>query len=307
MLKKLVNVCRVKLAIKPQGPLRIGTQGNEIMKMNGRPFIPGSSLKGVFRSHLEKVARTINENAVCNPINVKDTSSCTGRLIAEFEDHNRQNPEDKWKMYPSDLAYKNSCAICKVFGNGSLSSRFKVDDAISEENVPPQEKTIIAIDRFTGGVKHGATATLEVITQGSFETTITLQNFEIWMLGYISILIKDLSQRLIRIGHGTSRGMGKIKASIKEFSILYYVKDVPQNGVIKGIGDFGPSGDYGFVQNDEISINGLTYEPKGYYFQANLSGNNNKEKRQNLYNQTIAKLMEYLQNFNVQGGNQNAV
>lgn len=284
MLKKLVNECRVQLAISPDGPIRIAdgdrrvNRIGQMVKTNGQIYLPGSSLKGVFRSHLERIIRTINPKKVCE---LFGENGCSDKLQKRIK-------RDKLKKYPSDEAYKDSCAICKVFGNLHLSSRFDIDDAIGK-NITTETRTNVAINRFTGGQQHGALLTQEVISGGTFETTIKLTNFEIWMLGLLSILLKSLSEQVIRVGHSTSRGLGKIKTAIKNFSIVYYGNTAPQNG-LKGIGSFVVGGNYGFVQNDEINLENIIWQDKSYYFISEFD----EAQRNNLFEKSMQKLRNYL-------------
>lgn len=81
MLKQLVNEARFQLTITAEGPLLVksghptlvGPDMTPVLTYrNGRSevYLPGSSLKGVFRSHIEKVMRTLRPNpyVVCNPL-----------------------------------------------------------------------------------------------------------------------------------------------------------------------------------------------------------------------------------------------
>ena len=78
MLKRLVNECRFTLAIHTMGPVLVksghaAVSGPDITPVrtyrngNTEVYLPGSSLKGVFRSHIEKVIRTLKDDIVCNP------------------------------------------------------------------------------------------------------------------------------------------------------------------------------------------------------------------------------------------------
>ncbi|NLA06721.1 MAG: CRISPR-associated protein, partial [Firmicutes bacterium] len=71
MLKRLVNEASFPFTIKNLGPLLIKSGYAEVSGYDMEPvqtyrngkleyYIPGSSLKGVLRSHFERIARTIN-------------------------------------------------------------------------------------------------------------------------------------------------------------------------------------------------------------------------------------------------------
>src|SRR5437588_8272209 len=78
MLKKLMNEAYFTLRITTTGPLlirsgRVTSSGPDLTPVltfrNGQQevFLPGSSLKGVFRSHSEKVICSLKQRVVCYP------------------------------------------------------------------------------------------------------------------------------------------------------------------------------------------------------------------------------------------------
>src|SRR5438105_11224942 len=78
MLKKLMNEAFCTLRITTTGPLLIksghaSVSGPDMTPVltfrNGQQevFLPGSSLKGVFRSHVEKIVCSLKPHVVCYP------------------------------------------------------------------------------------------------------------------------------------------------------------------------------------------------------------------------------------------------
>lgn len=240
MLKALVNEARLHLDITTMGPLLIKTGYATVIGADMSPvltyrngqreiYIPGSSLKGVFRSHIEKVINSIQPRVACNPLATTEEAltkdnrglyhvSCGARLAKKAA------PD---KPVPAHEAYAFSCPACRLFGSTSFAGRLAIQDAYLPENSPAaEERTFIehrdsiAIDRFTGGVggpNGNAKFDLDVVTEGTtFTTDIYLRNFEIWQLGMLFVIIQDMQDELIRLGSGRSRGLGKIRASISE-------------------------------------------------------------------------------------------
>src|SRR5260370_33392667 len=79
MLKTLVNEAHLRLNITTLGPLLIKSGYATVIGADMAPvltyrngqqevYLPGSSLKGVFRSHIEKVVNRIKPRVACNPL-----------------------------------------------------------------------------------------------------------------------------------------------------------------------------------------------------------------------------------------------
>ena len=260
MLKRLVNECRFNLTIHTEGPVLVKSghptvSGPDMTPVrtyrNGKTevYLPGSSLKGVFRSHIEKVIRTLNDGVVCNPF-VK-TDSCSDKF--ELRKKNNKN-----NALSNEDVYRDSCPACRLFGSTSFIGRVAISDAYLAED--SQEKTEqrdgVAIDRFTGGTAGPAKFDLEVISSGvAFETNIYMRNFEVWQLGMLMLIVQDLEDGLIRIGSGKSRGLGNVKGEISEVSVNYIgaVNGSPTEDVW-GLGKLLGDNSYGTDASDQLTI-----------------------------------------------------
>ena len=288
MLKCLVNECSFTLAIHTEGPVLVKSghstvSGPDMTSVltyrngNTEVYLPGSSLKGIFRSHIEKVTRTLKDGIVCNPF-VKTKAQRQGNQLVchnytevscgdKFE--TRQKDEmridsDQWRRHPkkedlsSEDTYRDSCPVCRLFGSTSFIGRVAISDAYLAKN--SQQKTEqrdgVGIDRFTGGAASGAKFDLEVVSSGvTFETEIHMRNFEVWQLGMLMLVVQDLEDGLIRIGSGRSRGLGNIKGTVSEVSVNYL--GVGHKNSIQdvwGLGKFLDNNSYGTDVNDQVTI-----------------------------------------------------
>jgi hypothetical protein len=167
---------------------------------------------------------------------------------------------DKEKWDRTSLTYPNACLICKLFGSTGFAGRLSTTDAYAIGEIPkPQRRDGVGIDRFTGGSAHGAKFELEVITEGTFATTLHLRNFELWQLALVGFLLQDLKDGLIRIGMGKSRGLGKVRGEIQEVRLDFLGPETPQvnNGQLplRGIGSlFTDATHYGIILPDEVTV-----------------------------------------------------
>ena len=238
MLKKLMNEAYFTLRITTTGPLLIksghatisGPDMTPVLTFrNGRQevFLPGSSLKGVFRSHIEKIVCSLKPQVVCYPFSgsegkesdlsqrQRDYRESCGSM---FANRAKKNDEERRKLEErTDLVYHESCPTCRLFGSTSFIGRVAISDAYLASNSVTEQRDGVGIDRLTGGASHGAKFELEVVSTGVvFETDIHLRNFEIWQLGMLFVVLQDMEDELIRIGSGRSRGLGKITATISD-------------------------------------------------------------------------------------------
>lgn len=263
MLKKLVNEARFRLIITTTGPLLIKSGYETVIGPNMTPvltyrkdqngvfteqvFMPGSSLKGVFRSHLEKIVCSIRPRVVCDPfwrpnehneeqqsvqnreIRKRDYCISCGdqfnKRLNDFKEQQKQRERNGQKpladsenpLGKTDAIYRGSCPTCRLFGSTSFIGRVSIDDAylVDPEKSQHERRDGVGIDRLTGGASHGAKFELEVVSPGvEFATTISLRNFEVWQLGMLFLVVQDMEDKLIRIGSGRSRGLGAITARI---------------------------------------------------------------------------------------------
>jgi CRISPR-associated RAMP protein (TIGR02581 family) len=240
MLKKIVNEAFCTVRITTTGPLLVksghasvsGPDMTPVLTNRGghqEVFIPGSSLKGVFRSHIEKIVCSLKRQVVCYPFEIDnrekrdsiadmkqlqdDYRESCGGMFNRYAGDNRENRAYLEKR--SDRVYAASCPTCRLFGSTAFIGRIAISDAYLVSKEARELRDGVGIDRLTGGASHGAKFDLEVVSEGvTFESTIHLRNFEIWQLGMLFIVLQDMEDELIRLGSGRSRGLGQVKAEI---------------------------------------------------------------------------------------------
>jgi len=162
------------------------TPVDEEGKLAKKEYIPGSSLKGVFRTRAEKIIRTLNfhrgnTDASTNAGYKAAKSDYKERICACAITHSEKDnslPEDfrepcrllscfgapdkqrraqqvnrRFLNSYSRRLYIKSCLTCRMFGNSLMRGRLHVSDA--ELTVEPQPKLFdhVAINRFHGGAE----------------------------------------------------------------------------------------------------------------------------------------------------------
>ena len=232
MFRESLNWLALTFTLQPEGPVLVKS-GHEasadptLLDMNfvrtylsgyGKTsvFIPGSSLKGTLRSYTERILRTVlgeGPGCCCDPFDLKENSpTCfCGKLL--------ENEENTQKRY------HNSCPACRIFGNTALAGRLSITDAyppraVMEETNTTDQRDGVAIDRLLGGVAVGPFS-LEIVTRGAFQTTLMLENFELWQMGLLAIVLRDLGTGFCPIGFGKTRGLGQMKIVFETLEVAY--------------------------------------------------------------------------------------
>jgi len=242
---KLLGKIFIKGTIEVKTGLRIagsttglkigGVDQPVIADPNGKPYIPGSSLKGKMRSLIEKKEGvTLNKKA-------KRKVKENGKEIEEPFAHECENED----------AYKN-CPVCKIWGILGTEkikgiptlTRLIVRDAyLDEESITPEMKKNLeleyteikmetAIDRYKGTALHGSLRTIDRVPAGAkFDIEMIYNVFE---ESDKEILIKVFeAMKLLEddyLGGMGSRGYGKIE--FKNIKIYWNKREDYETGKV---------------------------------------------------------------------------
>ena len=234
MLRKWLCQADVKITIEPVDPVLVKSgyatmDGADMVPVttfkDGKSiyYFPGTSLKGVLRSHLERIARTLKEGSVCLPY-YDPKKKITIPVAAELHSHgcgyrSRGGPGTD----TASVAYADSCAACRLFGSLKFGGRFSIGDAYPLDGHEPtlESRNGVGIDRFTGGTVPGVLFDLQVLVGGKFEASLRLTNFELWQLAALNLLLVDLADEMITIGSGRSRGLGRVRITVTSYRLTY--------------------------------------------------------------------------------------
>ncbi|GIW92209.1 MAG: hypothetical protein KatS3mg110_0250 [Pirellulaceae bacterium] len=194
-------------------------------------YFPGSSLKGVLRSHLERIARTLRPGSVCIPY--YDRRRQLPVPVAEERNSYGCGYRSRSSDDSSAQSYADSCAACRLFGSLKFGGRLSISDAYPLPGHQPklERRNGVGIDRFTGGTVRGVLFDLQALVGGRFAATIRLVNFELWQLAALNLLLADLRDELVGIGSGRSRGMGRVRGTVSRYALSY----VPPVATLDGL------------------------------------------------------------------------
>lgn len=241
MHKRFVNHCTIALTLVPDGPILIksGKEGADPTKPDmefvetyhagGRTiYLPGSSLKGAIRAHAERIVRTVG----------RDSRSGNSNTVWANDPLNDKYDYLKSNNQPLSAPeiYKLSSFTDQMFGNTSIASRVRIEDAypIDRKQLKLEERNGVAIDRVFGSVAVGP-FNYQVCTAGEFRTKIHLKNFSLAQLGLIGLVLRDLNDGWFGLGFAKSRGLGMVNVKYN-FAIVQYPGCVLEDRQIRLLG-----------------------------------------------------------------------
>ncbi len=269
MHKRLVNYCTIDLSIVTLGPILIksGQQGADPTKPdmefvetdhNGvrTVYLPGSSLKGAIRAHAERIVRTVG----------KDKRPNNPQQLWANDPLNDKYEYLKNKEAPD--IYRLSSFTDQMFGNTSLASRLRIEDAypIPELALKLEERNGVAIDRVFGSVAVGP-FNYQVCTQGGFRTKIHIKNFTLAQIALIGLVLRDLNEGWFGLGFAKSRGLGTVEVKFNSATVSYPGCVLQEEQIhllgsqkswaantLLGAGMFLDNNPYGFLEDDHVQV-----------------------------------------------------
>lgn len=197
----------------------VGSDSPVLRDALGRPYIPGSSLKGVLRSTVERLIRGINpgrsgrvwscdilQESCVNPQERKE-------LKEKFEDDERF----------TQALIEKSCSVCRLFGSPWLASRALIKDLYCTAGWPGQIEVRdgVGIDRDTETAAPRIKYDYEVAPRGiAFDLELVVENAEGWDPGLLFVGLRELDQGRASLGGLTSRGLGRVRLDWREMELI---------------------------------------------------------------------------------------
>lgn len=177
-----------------------------------QPYVPGSSLKGVLRSTMERIIRTLNENKSCIAVGERRTV------------HNV-------------LCGKSDCVPCSIFGSQKSGASIRVLDAHLCDNVRfgdvldelPHCATLYDIINDSYKMQINQRGKFEkprtnlrmeevVAAKTSFDLNINIDNVNARDVGLLLLALEEFNYKRCHIGGGVSRGHGF--ADIEDLKVI---------------------------------------------------------------------------------------
>ncbi|MDD1724399.1 MAG: CRISPR-associated RAMP protein Csx7 [Methanospirillum sp.] len=209
MFERLLDRAMITWEIVTRSDLHIGGHSSSLpadvdlpvlRNSEDLPIIPGSSIKGVFRTELERLLRGSGFEVCMVP------DACYS---------------SKWKREHPERSTKHldPCLVCQVFGSGGNASPVKIRDATTETTATVIRDSV-AIDRKTRKAHGSSKFDLEAVPKGTiFSGEVTIDNCslhesDLARLGALLTLVEFFNACAGTMGHGVSRGYGEVEVRI---------------------------------------------------------------------------------------------
>ncbi|GIX08055.1 MAG: CRISPR-associated RAMP protein [Candidatus Poribacteria bacterium] len=190
----------------------------------GVPLIPGSSIKGVVRSHLEQLLRALDSLDrrlhgvrlwACDPLDEQQRCVSAKRkdeLHQAAQEVAREQSVEVDKVFAQKL-WEESCTACRLFGSPWMASRVSFQDALlqNQEDLPhwTEVRDGVGIDRDLGSAKAGIKYDFETVPAGSqFRIRVVVENASEEEVGLLLFALESLRRGELPVGGKTTRGVG---------------------------------------------------------------------------------------------------
>jgi len=178
---------------------------------DGRPFIPGSSLKGALRSHLERLSQAPG-------LADAGVGSCLLYPDRQEESTAPGCPTPGWVDAGKDATaaeeeqFEALCHTCTLFGSPILAGKVRIPDLdVVEESYGGgvEVRDGVGIDRDRGQAVDGVKFDYEVVpSDTAFHFSIAVENPDTVELGLLAAGVRELQSGNLPLGGKTTRGLG---------------------------------------------------------------------------------------------------
>lgn len=244
------------------GPASMATDSAVVRDGLGRPFIPGSSIKGAFRAAVERLAPNVPGLRSCQLMEGwpgclstnKELSKAYGRLsdaagrgiglgVGESESAKEDGKalealgKTAWigrEISERDLLEilsERLCDTCKVFGSVHLAATAQFHDLhvsagpLTAQPVPTQIRDGVGIDRDSERAIDQIKFDYEVVpAQTAFDFRLTLENPSELDRGLVAIGLLELGNGMIPLGGIRTRGLGRCHLEDLRVSAVDFTK-----------------------------------------------------------------------------------
>lgn len=200
---------------------------------DGRPFIPGSSLRGVMRSFVERTLAGLASGRGCILFDEQSHPDCPSAGGKETIERaiESEGLDRALEVMMSPIPVKGKlCDVCRLFGSPFMASKLKISDLQLEGTSSTSMRHGVGIDRDTGRARNGVKYDFEVLeaqaAKTKFHLSIIGENLDATDLALLAIAWKQMD-RVLTVGGKAGIGLGRCKpvlTKVKYFNSIATLK-----------------------------------------------------------------------------------
>ena len=245
LFDKYHNKYIVKGILRTNTPLHIGAGEDSfnpiqadkgvIVDHNGKPYIPGSSLKGVLRTNVEIMVNSGISSKFKSCLIVND-SCLTKEKVDEIKNKYKDENINKDLKIAQEI-YQELCDVCRVFGSHYFASKISIRDCtLKSEKAYIQRRDGVAIDRETGTAADNKKYDYEQVAAGTeFDFYMAVDNLDEELIDLFKLIINMLTSGELQVGGKTTYGLGRVQ--LIEHKIYKITSENLKQYLLEGLSD----------------------------------------------------------------------
>lgn len=181
---------------------------------SGRPFIPGSSLRGVLRAGIESFCLSLGLDEFAQADSGRAPAGVPENLAKGWKDLDLIK-----RLFGSVVEEKRGASRDSAEGSSTLSygSRLQISDAACEDTALFEVRDGVGISRETRTAAQAVKFDVEVVPAGTcFRGRIRFKNPAEYEVGLLAQALWMLHEGVLLLGGKSSRGLGWVKVEVTD-------------------------------------------------------------------------------------------
>lgn len=199
----------------------------------GTPLLSGAGIRGVIRSHAERLARTLASAEAQKNVFLEICPACDpneSRANVPLTSCDKLLRDAQFLSENDEVGDEHLCLACRLFGSTRRGSRLIVEDAFYYPDAAhgaPKYKMLdfLAVDRFTGGSANHLKFDALALWNPAFSLRIFLENPSSWELGWLMLVLRDMQSGWLHMGMGAAKGFGKVYLMGLKLNLGYLIDE----------------------------------------------------------------------------------
>jgi len=226
----LTNRYVLEGALVSEAPLHIGGAAPDgdidapFLRDSAGPYIPGSSLRGVMRSSLERILQSLGGDRGCvlfakgsHPHCLTDKAN-----LDNLEKTLTGSDAAKAEAVRRRVLSGGVCDVCVLFGSPLVASKLRLDDCRLKTEKRFTIRDGVGIDRDTESARDKFKFNFQALESGAeFSFLMQVENAGSTDFALLGILLAELTGPGMDVGGKKSRGFGRVKLKA-DYGVRYF-------------------------------------------------------------------------------------